>query len=64
MGHELPERSLVPKLVFDVRETLAMLGERLIDEELWCIDGTTVRAARCATGGGKKGIHRNLATMR
>ena len=26
-----------------------------VDEELWCIDGTTVRAARCATGGGKKG---------
>lgn len=33
-----------------------------IDEELWCIDGTTVRAARCATGGGKKGIRRNLVT--
>jgi len=30
-----------------------------IDEELWCIDGTTVRAARCATGGGKKGIPRS-----
>jgi transposase len=28
----------------------------LIDEELWCIDGTVVRAARCAAGGGKKGI--------
>lgn len=31
-----------------------------IDEELWCIDGTVVRAARCAAGGGKKGIQRNL----
>ena len=30
------------------------------DSELWCVDGTTVRAARCATGGGKKGIPRNL----
>ena len=30
-----------------------------IDNELWCVDGTTVRAARCATGGGKKGIRRN-----
>ena len=30
-----------------------------IDEELWCVDGTTVRAARCAAGGGKKGIHKN-----
>lgn len=35
-----------------------------IDEELWCIDGTTVRAARCAAGGGKKGTPRSLATMR
>lgn len=26
-----------------------------IDDELWCVDGTVVRAARCAAGGGKKG---------
>lgn len=26
-----------------------------IDNELWCVDGTTVRAHRCAGGGGKKG---------
>ena len=25
----------------------------LIDHELWCVDGTVVRAARCAAGGGK-----------
>ena len=25
----------------------------LIDRDLWCIDGTVVRAARCAAGGGK-----------
>ena len=32
-----------------------------IDEELWCIDGTVVRAARCAAGGGKKlGWQRSL----
>jgi transposase len=31
----------------------------MIDQELWCIDGTTVRAARCAAGGGKKGIPRS-----
>ena len=30
-----------------------------IDEELWCVDGTTVRAARCAAGGGKRGIRKN-----
>jgi transposase len=33
-----------------------------VDEELWCVDGTIVRAARCAAGGGKKGIRRNLQT--
>lgn len=26
----------------------------MVDEELWCVDGTVVRAARCAGGGGKK----------
>jgi len=31
----------------------------LIDDQLWCIDGTVVRAARCAGGGGKKKIPRN-----
>jgi transposase len=25
-----------------------------VDDELWCIDGTSVRAARCAAGGAKK----------
>ena len=30
-----------------------------IDEELWCVDGTIVRAHRCAAGGGKKGIRKN-----
>jgi len=33
-----------------------------IDGELWCIDGTIIRAARCAGGGGKKTIQRNLLT--
>jgi len=26
-----------------------------IDAELWCVDGTVVRAARCCAGGAKKG---------
>lgn len=30
-----------------------------IDQDLWCVDGTVTRAARCAAGGGKKGIPRN-----
>lgn len=35
-----------------------------ISTNLWCIDGTIVRAARCAGGGGKKGIPRNRLIMR
>lgn len=31
-------------------------GDAAIDEELWCIDGTVVRAHKCASGGGKKGM--------
>jgi len=34
-------------------------GQVQIDEQLWCVDGTVVRAARCAAGGGKKGMRRN-----
>ena len=39
-------------------------GEVEIDEELWCVDGTTVRAAKCAAGGGKKAIRKNRTTTR
>lgn len=34
-----------------------------VGEELWCVDGTVVRAARCAGGGGKKTTRRNQLTM-
>ena len=37
-------------------------GEVEIDDEPWCIDGTIVRAARCASGGGKKTIPRSRKT--
>ncbi len=30
-----------------------------VDEELWCVDGTVVRAHRSAAGGGKKGMQTN-----
>ncbi len=33
------------------------MGE--IDNDFWCVDGTIVRAARCASGGGKKGSPTN-----
>ncbi len=36
----------------------------VIDPELWCVDGTSVRAAKCAAGGGKKGMPRSRRTMR
>lgn len=34
-----------------------------IDKQLWCIDGTVVRAARCSAGGGKKGTPKSQRTM-
>jgi transposase len=37
----------------------ACIDAGAIDQKLWCIDGTIVRAHRCAAGGGKKGIRRN-----
>ncbi len=37
-------------------------GQSQIDSELWCIDGTVVRAHKCAAGGGKKGIPMNPRT--
>ena len=33
-----------------------------LDKELWCIDGTIIRAARCAGGGGKKTTRMSLPT--
>lgn len=45
-------------------EIKQMLLKRIVDSDgldtdLWCVDGTIVRAARCAAGGGKKGIRKN-----
>ncbi len=39
-------------------------GDVEINEELWCVDGTVVRAAKCAAGGGKKGMPTNRRTTR
>lgn len=36
--------------------------EGKIDWDLWCIDGTSVRAARSAAGGGKKGAKQSPQT--
>lgn len=32
----------------------AFIDKNKVDHKLWCIDGTIVRAHRCAGGGGKK----------
>jgi len=50
------------KILRRLQAAFVDIGE--IDQELWCIDGTIVRAARCAAGGGKKGIRRNRPIMR
>jgi transposase len=50
------------EIVNKLRSACVKAGE--IDTDLWCVDGTIVRAARCAAGGGKKGIPRSQKTMR
>jgi len=40
------------KILQRLRAARIDLGQ--VSEELWCVDGTIVRAARCAAGGGKK----------
>ena len=50
------------EIVTRLRAAFEEAGE--IDNELWCIDGTIIRAARCAAGGGKKGIRKSLLTTR
>ena len=41
----------------------AVADVRELDDELWCVDGTVVRAARCAAGA-KKGDQRHLLAMK
>jgi transposase len=42
----------------------SLQGETVINTELWCIDGTVIRAARCASGGGKRGTLKSPKTTR
>lgn len=49
------------RLVQALQASRIKSGDR--HHELWCIDGSVVRAARCAGGGGKKGIRKNQKTM-
>ena len=41
-----------PRFCIDCKPRLSRRARST--NQLWCIDGTTVRAARCAAGGGKK----------
>lgn len=50
------------KIVARLRAACVDAGD--IDDDLWCVDGTIVRAARCAAGGGKKGIPKSQPIMR
>ena len=43
-----------------ILETLRLYQD--LDQEIWCVDGTIIRAARCAAGGGKKTILMNRKT--
>lgn len=49
-------------IVSRLRASCLDVGE--ISEQLWCVDGTIVRAARCAGGGGKKTIRKSRVIMR
>jgi transposase len=46
------------------RLTQNVVDDGRLSSELWCIDGTIVRAHRCAAGGGKKGMTTSRRTMR
>ncbi len=68
---ELPPKSTIWRYFdrWNDDGTLQAVLDRLqhhvkIDAELWCVDGTVVRAAKCAAGGGKRGIRMNRATTR
>jgi transposase len=51
------DEGIVRQVLERLQAAFVDIGE--IDHELWCVDGTTSRAHRCAAGGGKKGIQRN-----
>ena len=44
------------------RLQVTMIAAGALDKQLWCIDGTVVRAHRCAAGGGKKMTTRSPLT--
>jgi transposase len=51
------QEGLLDRIVERLQVELDDAGD--IDWDLWCIDGTNVRAARCAAGGGKGGARKS-----
>lgn len=51
---------LLAEILGRFQATFATAGA--LDQQLWCIDGTMIRAARCAAGGGKKTTRKSLMT--
>lgn len=56
------DEGVLDRMVERLRVLLADVDK--IDWELWCIDGTSVRAARCAAGASKKGAPKSPQTTR
>jgi transposase len=52
----------IQRIMTGVRENLDEEG--LIDWDLWCIDGASVRAGRAAAGGGKRGAAKSRMITR
>jgi transposase len=46
------------------RSQVTMIAAGALDKQLWCIDGTVVRAHRCSAGGGKKTTPKSPLTTR
>ena len=55
------DSGLLDRIVVKLQVMLADAGK--IDWELWCVDGTSVRAARCAAGA-QGGARKSLQTTR
>lgn len=56
------DAGLLDDIVQKLQTLLADRGK--IDWDLWCIDGSSVRAARCAAGAGKRGARKSPRTTR
>ena len=50
------------RVVLKLQIRLARLGR--FRSDLWCVDGSSIRASRSAAGGGKRGGSKNRRTMR